>query len=101
VKLSCDPRWPAQLLPVCDWGCANWSCLDCRSDDGPIVTLAGAQGFTNTGRTLRSWLIAWLDGVDFSAEMFEPGPTRKGVNPFTKQPIEIRSRGRARGTPWP
>jgi hypothetical protein len=100
-KLAVDPRWSPQLLPLCDWGCANWSCLDCRTDDGAIVTVAGEQEFTNTGHTLRSWLGAWLDGVDLWKTMFDPGPSRMGINPFTKQPMELKGQGKPRGTPWP
>ncbi len=101
AKLSIDPRWPARLLPLCDWGCANWSCLDCRADDGAIVTFVGEEGFTNTGHTLRSWLGAWLDGHDLWKEMFETVPTKTGINPFTKQPIQMMGRGKAKGEPWP
>lgn len=95
-----DPEWPSRLLPICDWGCANWSCLDCRTDDGPIVTLSGEEPLTETGRNLRSWLTAWLDGCNLWDEMFEPAPTRMGVNPFTKEPIAIKGRGKPRGRPW-
>ena len=100
-KLSADPRWSAHLLPLCDWGCANWSCLDCGTDNGAIVTVAGEQDFANTGHTLGSWLGAWLDGVDLWKTMFEAGPARMGINPFTKQPIELKGQGKPRGTPWP
>ncbi len=93
--------WPEKLLPICDWGGAIWSCLDCRSDDGPIVTASNGEPFASTGRTLRSWLGAWLAGVDLDAEMFERGPTRTSINPFTKQPIVLKGHGKPRGTRWP
>jgi hypothetical protein len=93
--------WPERLLPICDWGCAIWSCLDCRATDGPIVTASNGEPFANTGHTLQSWLSAWLDGVDLFAEMFEPGPTLPGINPFTRQPIVIKGQGKPRGTRWP
>jgi hypothetical protein len=99
-KLAVDPRWPSLPLPLCDWGCANWSCLDCRTESGPVVTLAGEQGFFNTGRDLRSWLSAWLSGIDLWEEMFEPRTTM-GINPFTRQPIEIKGRGKPKGVRWP
>jgi len=99
-KLAVDPRWPQHLLPLCDWGCANWSCLDCRTDGGAVVTLAGEQGFFDTGRDLQAWLSAWLGGTDLWGEMFEVR-TRAGINPFTKQPIEIKGPGAPRGRPWP
>lgn len=93
--------WPERLLPVCDWGCAMWSCLDCRSDDGPIVTASNGLAFANTGHTLRSWLSAWLAGVDLFEEMFEPGPNRTAINPFTKEPVTLKSQGKPRGMRWP
>jgi hypothetical protein len=99
-KLAADPRWPPLLLPLCDWGCAIWSCLDCRSDDGPIVTVAAEEPFANAGHDLRSWLRAWLAGSDLWSEMFEPGATLVGVNPFTKKPVEMRGQGKPRGRPW-
>jgi hypothetical protein len=93
--------WPERLLPICDWGCAIWSCLDCRTADGPIVTSSSGEPFANTGHTLRSWLSAWLEGRELFEEMFEPGPTRTGINPFTKQPIVIKGQGKLRGARWP
>lgn len=92
---------PPQLLPICDWGCASWSCLDCRTDDGAVVTSCGERPLTDTGHDLRSWLHAWLAGADLEAEMFEPGPKRMMVNPFTKKPMEIQGQGKPRGRPWP
>jgi hypothetical protein len=38
--------------------------------------------------------------VNPEEEMFEPGPTKMAVNPFTKQPMKIRGRGKPRGTKW-
>jgi len=100
-KLAADPAWPRLLLPICDWGCAIWSCLDCRTDDGPVVTPAGEDGFRDTGRDLRSWLGAWLAGTDLWDEMFEPGPTLVMMNPFTKKPMERKGLGKPTGRPWP
>jgi SMI1 / KNR4 family (SUKH-1) len=99
--LALHPRWSSVLLPLCDWGCASWSCLDCGTDDGAIVTVAGEHEFTNTGDTLRSWLRAWLDGVALWETMFEAGPTWMGINPFSKQPLEMTSQGKPKGTRWP
>ncbi len=93
--------WPERLLPICDWGCAIWSCLDCRSTDGPIVTASNGEPFASSGHTLRSWLSAWLAGNDLLEEMFEPGATRKGINPFTKQPLVIKGQGKPKGARWP
>lgn len=70
--------WPSQLVPLCDWGCANWSCLDCQTENGPVVTLAGEDGLFDTGRDLASWLTAWLRGVHLWEEMFEPQGAPRG-----------------------
>jgi hypothetical protein len=35
------------------------------------------------------------------SEMFEPGPIRMGINPFTKKPIEIKGQGKPKGARWP
>jgi hypothetical protein len=99
-KLAVDSRWPQKLMPLCDWGCANWSCLDCRTDSGAVVTLAGEDGFFDTGRDLHSWLSAWLDGTELWDEMFELR-TQSMINPFTKRSIEIKAPGAPRGRPWP
>jgi hypothetical protein len=92
--------WPARLLPICDWGCAVWSCLDCRSVDGPIVTSSNGEPFADSGHTLRSWLATWLDGIDLYEEMFEPAPTHAMRNPFTGEPVVIKGQGKPRGTRW-
>jgi hypothetical protein len=76
-------------------------CLDCTADEGPVVTADGEQPLVDSGYTLRTWLQRWLAGVDLWAEMFEPGPVRIGINPFTKQPIELKGRGCPKGRPWP
>jgi hypothetical protein len=99
-KLAVDPRWPTRIVPLCDWGCANWSWLDCRAVNGSVVTLAGEAGFYEQAYDLRSWLTAWLSGADLLDEMFEPRTTT-GINPFTRKPIEIKGRGAPRGRRWP
>jgi SMI1 / KNR4 family (SUKH-1) len=92
-------HWPEKLLPLWDWGCAMWSCLDARSDAGPIVT-SNEGALTVTPFTLHTWLEAWLKGVDLNAELFEDsGITRQGINPFTKQPMTFKGAPRAKGTP--
>jgi hypothetical protein len=30
------PLLPEKILPVCNWGCGIYSCLDCREDSGPV-----------------------------------------------------------------
>ena len=101
TRLVVESQQPSTLLPLCDWGCAIWSCLDCASSDGPIVTLSGEHPPVNTGHDLRSWLTAWLSGTNLWSEMFEPGRAITLTSPFTREPVEASTRGKPRGRPWP
>lgn len=84
--------WSEGLLPICDWGCGAWACID---SDGHIVTM-DESGPTRPGHTLLSWLEAWVSGADLVAETFE---LVDGImtNPFTQKPIAVKHRGRAKG----
>lgn len=87
--------WPEGLVPLCDLGDGAWSCFDGRAADGRIVTMVDS-GATRTRFTLFSWLEAWVSGVDLLAETFE---VEDGVivNPFTKNNVAVKRRGRAKG----
>lgn len=97
-----DPawRWPADLVPFCDWGCAIRSCIDCSSDAGAIVTFdpnvrePGAPmetALSLTHATLRSWCEDWVAGVSLWDAMFEADPewATVSVNPMTKVPFTL------------
>ena len=88
--------WPEKLLPVWDWGCATWSCVD---PEGRIVTHDDVVGPTLTSFTVRSWLWAWVDGVDLWKEMYEDKEATI-MNPFTRRPVATKVRGSAKGRPW-
>ena len=74
--------WPERLVPLCDWGCGAWACVD---EHGRVVTM-DEHGPTKTSYTLHSWLEAWLAGVDLQAGAFELVDDVM-VNPFTKEPM--------------
>jgi hypothetical protein len=68
--------WPAGVLAVCHWGCAIYSCIDCRSDEARILRFdpnpvdadwSVAWGLEKPDMIM--WLKAWLNGE----EMFEAG----------------------------
>lgn len=74
-----DPEWnwPDGLLPICHWGCAIYSCIDCKCTDNPIITFdpdlqdqSWAQCFLRTNHTLESWLSAWAAGTKLWDEMY-------------------------------
>lgn len=101
ANLAEGAEWLPPFVPLCEWGAPVWSCLDCQTEEGPVVTASGELVFTDTGHDLRSWLRAWLAGADLLGEMFEPAHTRKTLNPFTKEIIEVTTPGKPRGRPWP
>jgi hypothetical protein len=69
-------RWPRRLLPVANYGCGMWSCVDCEYKTLPMVLwdpnnldeeLAGSDAqlnwgnaFWDQGLSLRGWLNGWL-----------------------------------------
>ena len=89
--------WPPGLLPVWDWGDAAWSCVDLS---GRIVTHDDVAGATVTDFTTRSWLSAWIDGVDLWTELYDDKEATI-LNPFTRKPVVTKVRGVAKGRPWP
>jgi SMI1 / KNR4 family (SUKH-1) len=63
--------WPAGMLPVCDWGCGIYSCLDTTSAGVPVVRVyldavedQPDQALQPEGHDLAGWLRAWTDGTD-------------------------------------
>jgi hypothetical protein len=89
-------RWPENLLPLWNWGCAAWSCLDVTSPEGIIVTHDDVDGPTVTDFIIRSWLRAWVDGINLWKEIYEDKDAIV-TNPFTHQPMVTKVRGRAKG----
>jgi hypothetical protein len=72
-------RWPKHLLPLADYGCGMWSCVDCEYKSLPMLlwdpnnlssALKGADArlnwgnaFWDQGRSLETWLDGWLQGT--------------------------------------
>jgi len=75
-----DPnwKWPSGLLPICHWGCAILSCVDCadskfrmrifdpnarHGDDWADSFFEEAEGF-------ETWISEWASGVDLWKMMY-------------------------------
>jgi hypothetical protein len=68
--------WPEGLLPLGDWGCLIFSCLDCSSSAGRIVRVSvgnfdpeeGGDLFRDHAKeeaaSLDEWLSKWLNGEE-------------------------------------
>jgi hypothetical protein len=71
-------RWPQQLLPLANYGCGMWSCVDCAYQklpmflwdpnnldaelDGEDARLNWGNSFWDQGLSLKTWLEGWLAG---------------------------------------
>ena len=69
-------RWPLHLLPVANYGCGMWSCVDCAYQKLPMVLwdpnnldadltdadarLNWGSSFWDQGLSLKTWLEGWL-----------------------------------------
>jgi SMI1 / KNR4 family (SUKH-1) len=77
-------RWPELLLPVANYGCGMWSCVDCEGQTHPMILwdpnnldsdldgedaqLNWGNSFWDQGLSFREWLEGWL------AETQQPEP---------------------------
>lgn len=68
--------WPEGVVPVLDWGCAMFTCVDCRSDEGTVLLFepnaisgqdVSTAWFVDAGG-LAVWLETWLDGCGWYEE---------------------------------
>jgi len=71
TSLRSDPQiqWPPRLLPVCDWGCGIYSCVDATHADAPMLRMdsdalydAPPLAITPMNCTFSEWLQAWVNG---------------------------------------
>jgi hypothetical protein len=88
-------EWLPTVVPICQWGAGIWSCIECKSDCGTIVTL-DESGLTFTRHTLNSWLDDWCNDISIWNTMFE-FKERDIRNPFTGKMTKTRVRVRAIG----
>lgn len=69
-----DPywKWPDGLLPICNWGCAILSCVDCSDpsfrmrifDPNVHEGHDWADTFFEESPSFDEWLRAWASGID-------------------------------------
>lgn len=70
--------WPDGLLPICHWGCAIYSCVDCldpdfrmrifdpNNHDGDDWT----DAFFEDSPSFEDWIRSWASGVDLWDAMY-------------------------------
>ena len=76
-----DPNWnwPTGRLPLCHWGCAIYSCVDCTKPLHPVLffdpngheeSSSWTSAFIPHRDGLDEFLTAWLDDADLWAEVY-------------------------------
>lgn len=71
-------RWPEGVLPIADFGCAVYACVDCRSRTAQILLFDPNPGEPDLAwsidtPSLAGWLRGWLDGTAWFCEESEVG----------------------------
>ncbi|MFI8504345.1 SMI1/KNR4 family protein [Streptomyces sp. NPDC085524] len=61
-------RWPEAVLPIADFGCTTYACVDCRSETAQVLLFDPSLGepdlaWTVDTPSLADWLRGWLDGT--------------------------------------
>jgi hypothetical protein len=58
--------WPEKLVIICEWGCGDYSAIDCSTAGGEVIDLIGEDTRKGRGCTFAEWIEDWLDGADLS-----------------------------------
>ncbi|MFJ4779806.1 SMI1/KNR4 family protein [Streptomyces sp. NPDC088762] len=61
-------RWPEGVLPIADFGCAMYACVDCRSETAQVLLFDPNPGepdlaWSIDAPSLSGWLRGWLEGT--------------------------------------
>lgn len=82
-------QWPAGVVPICHWGCAIYSCIDCSTDAGrvliwdPNVRDRGTPveaGLRSGHRSVAEWFGAWAAGMNIWDQMFPDADAARSVD---------------------
>ncbi|MGP3687868.1 SMI1/KNR4 family protein [Streptomyces sp. IBSNAI002] len=66
-------RWPEGVLPIADFGCGMFVCVDCRSETAQVLLFDPNPGEPDLAwsidtPSLAGWLRGWLDGTAWFCE---------------------------------
>ena len=83
---------PAHTVPFADLGCAHWILVDAPSG---TIRHTASQGIFELEQDLGQLLDAWVNGVVVHDLLHDRARAEvlQGINPFTKQPMEIVGAG--------
>jgi len=83
-----DWHWRAGLLPICHWGCAIYSCVDCSKSTFPVVIFdpnvhdaatTWNDSFFDECESFERWIELWARGVNLWDRMYGDGGPIKAV----------------------
>ncbi|MGJ6969264.1 SMI1/KNR4 family protein [Streptosporangium sp. G11] len=70
-----EAHWPADVLPILDWGCGMYAAVDCRSPEGTVLLFEpnGVDGEWHRAwhldsESLAGWLEVWLSETGWYEE---------------------------------
>jgi hypothetical protein len=84
------------VVPLCEWGCGIWSCVDCKT--GAILSVS-EFGLRDLEQGLHSWFEDWTCGVNLWERMVVVDEI-KIKHPRTRQWTVARSVTEMRGKVW-
>ena len=62
-----------RVVTVCDWGCANWSSIDCSTEEGEMIFSHDRPEICDEireGISFRQWMQDWADVVDLWTRVY-------------------------------
>lgn len=74
-----EERWPAGLLPICHWGCAIYSCVDCLQAGYPVVCFDPnlhndgkdwSDALFAEGVGFEDWIALWAEGCNLWQRLY-------------------------------
>jgi hypothetical protein len=84
------------VVPLCEWGCGIWSCVDCET--GAILSMS-ESGLRDLEQGLHSWFEDWICGVNLWERMVVVGEIRI-KHPRTRQWVVGQTVTGMRGKVW-
>ena len=72
-------HWPSGLLPICNWGCAIYSCIDCTRPSFPITIFdpnahedgkSWSASFFPECESFDHWIELWATGTNLWDRMY-------------------------------
>jgi hypothetical protein len=84
------------VVPLCDWGCGIWSCVDCKT--GAILSMS-EFGLRDLEQGLHSWFEDWTSGVNLWDRMVVVDEIRI-KHPRTREWVVTQAVTGMRGKMW-